>query len=255
MALIEVQGVHKVYRNGRLEVHALRGVDLVVEAGEFVSIMGPSGSGKSTLMNVLGCLDRPTRGVYRLAGQAMERAGDSELADLRNQRLGFVFQTYNLLPPLTARQNVELPLVYRGLPGRERRRRADAALAAVGLSHRAGHRPAELSGGEQQRVAIARALAGEPAVILADEPTGNLDSRTGEEIMHLFQQLNDERGITVIQVTHDRWIAEHSRRVVLLRDGVVVNEEEIARPVRAREVLAEGSNSGAGRAVAGAREG
>jgi putative ABC transport system ATP-binding protein len=229
--------VGKVYGESGLSVAALRGVDLRVEAGELLSIMGPSGSGKSTLMNLLGCLDRPSEGRYLLEGRDVALLTDNELAEIRNRRIGFVFQTFNLLPRSTALENVELPLVYRGLPAAERRRLAREALEVVGVGHRLTHRPAQLSGGEQQRVAIARAIAGNPGVILADEPTGNLDSRTGEEIIALFQRVNRELGVTVIQVTHDPHRARQTRRIVRLRDGRVVDD----RPVPEAEFVAAGS--------------
>ncbi|MEW6546842.1 MAG: ABC transporter ATP-binding protein [Bacillota bacterium] len=219
-----LRDVHKTYRIGKVEVPALRGITLEVEEGEFTSVMGPSGSGKSTLLNIIGCLDHPGRGTYILGGREVNGLGDAALAAIRNRMVGFVFQSFHLLLRMTARQNVELPLVYRGVPPRERRRRAEEALAAVGLEAEASRRPTELSGGQQQRVAIARALVGEPALLLADEPTGNLDSRTGEELMELFSRLNRERGITILQVTHDERMARYSRRVVRLQDGQIVSD-------------------------------
>ena len=221
--LISVTDVHKVYRSGDVEVHALRGVSLAVEPGEFVAIMGSSGSGKSTLMNLLGCLDRPTSGSYRLAGREVSTMDRDELAEVRNEVLGFVFQSFNLLPRTSALENVELPLVYRGVGARERHRRAEAALARVGLGERLDHTPAQLSGGQQQRVAIARAIVGEPKVILADEPTGNLDTKTSLEVMALFQELG-RSGITVVLVTHEPDIAEYASRVVVVRDGLIVSD-------------------------------
>ncbi len=229
MLVVELAGISRQYRTGQVTVDALKGIDLVVEQGEFVSIMGPSGCGKSTLLNIIGCLDLPTRGTYRLAGQAVETMDDASLSDLRNRFIGFIFQSFHLLPHLTAQANVELPLVYRGLGGKERRRRALEALASVGLADRAEHYPLELSGGEQQRVAIARAVVGEPAVLLADEPTGALDSRSGQTVIRLFERLNQERGLTVIQVTHDENVARHGARIVRLLDGAIANEELVNR--------------------------
>jgi len=222
--VIEIENVTKVYHMGEIEVYALRGVSLAVEEGEFLTIMGPSGSGKSTLMNVLGCLDAPTEGRYFLHDQDVGRLNDTQLARVRNREVGFVFQQFNLLPRTTALRQVELPLVYAGVGARERKERAEAALASVGLGDRLGHKPDELSGGQQQRVAIARALVTEPSIIMADEPTGNLDTRSGEEVLRIFQRLN-AGGITVIFVTHDPEIAAYSRRVVHLRDGLVERDE------------------------------
>jgi len=228
MGMIEAKDIWKVYRLGEAEVQALRGVNLTIEPGEYVAIMGPSGSGKSTLMNVLGCLDRPTGGAYRLDGLAVSDLDDSQLAEIRNKKVGFVFQMFNLLPRFAAWKNVELPLVYAGVGAGERKRRALAALETVGLAARAHHRPNELSGGERQRVAIARALLNSPSIILADEPTGNLDSKTGEEIIRLFERLNEQQRVTVIVVTHDSAVAQHTRRIIRLFDGQVAED----RPVR-----------------------
>jgi putative ABC transport system ATP-binding protein len=225
-AVIEVEAATKVYRMGETEVHALRGVDLLVEEGEIMSIMGPSGSGKSTLMAILGCLDTPTGGAYRLAGRDVGSLNDDQLAEIRGQQIGFVFQTFNLLPRATALENVELPLLYTGASGR--RQRAQAALEAVGLGDRARHRPNELSGGERQRVAMARALVNEPAIILADEPTGNLDSRTGDEVLEMLTALHQERGLTLVMVTHDPQVAARTGRIVHVLDGRVEREEKLS---------------------------
>lgn len=225
MPLLELREVGRQYRIGQIRIDALKDISLDVEQGEFVSIMGPSGCGKSTLLNVIGCLDLPTAGSYRLAGQAVSELTDNRLSELRNQFVGFIFQSFHLLSHLDALANVELPLVYRGLEGVERRRRAAAALEAVRLSDRRHHYPAQLSGGEQQRVAIARALVGEPAVILADEPTGALDSRSGQAVLDIFQELNRERGLTIVQVSHDENIARRARRIIRLLDGEVERQE------------------------------
>ncbi|WP_433329698.1 ABC transporter ATP-binding protein [Spirillospora sp. CA-294931] len=218
---LEAVDVTRTYRMEGVEVDALRGVSLRIDAGEFVAIVGPSGSGKSTLMHLLGCLDRPTSGALRIGGREVARLSEGELAELRNARVGFVFQSFHLLARTSARDNVALPLVYRGVPRGERRRRAARALTTVGLGHRLGHRPGQLSGGEQQRVAIARALVGEPRVVLADEPTGNLDTRTGHEVMDLLERLNAEQGVAVVLVTHEPDVAERARRRIHIRDGRV----------------------------------
>jgi putative ABC transport system ATP-binding protein len=222
---IELEDIHKVYDTGAVKVHALRGVSLTVLDGEFVAIMGASGSGKSTLLNIIGCLDHPTNGNYRLGGEDVSRLNPKQLALIRNQRLGFVFQGFNLLKRYNAAENVELPLLYAGLSKGERRRRALAMLDLVGLADRAHHLPNQLSGGQQQRVAIARALVNEPRIILADEPTGNLDSRTGEEILRELQRLNQERRQTIVIVTHDPAIARHALRRITVRDGLIEHDE------------------------------
>ena len=227
--VIDIQGLTKVYQMGEVEVRALGGVDLAVDEGEFVAIMGPSGSGKTTLLGILGCLDRPTTGSYRLVGQEMSKLTETRRAHVRGERIGFVFQAYNLLPRSTAFKNVELPLVYAGVRTRERRRRALAALAEVGLADRADHHPNQLSGGEQQRVAIARALVVQPSVVLADEPTGNLDTKNAEEVLMLLERVN-ERGATIVMVTHSGKVAERASRILRIEDGLMVADEPTARP-------------------------
>ena len=222
--VIRTVALTRDYPMGAETVRALRGVDLVILPNEYVAIMGPSGSGKSTLMNLIGCLDTPTAGQYWLAGTEVSRMTDDELARVRNRQIGFVFQTFNLLPRASALHNVELPLVYAGLPSKERHQRAEQALASVGLGDRMEHRPAELSGGQRQRVAIARALVTEPSIILADEPTGNLDSTTSEEIMKILEELHRTRNQTIVMVTHEADIARHAARVVTLHDGVISSD-------------------------------
>jgi putative ABC transport system ATP-binding protein len=223
MALIETQDLWKTYVMGSEEIHALRGVSLEIDRGEYVAIMGPSGSGKSTLMNLIGCLDTPSKGGYLLNGKQVSQMNDDELARIRNQEIGFVFQTFNLLPRATALHNVELPLVYAGVPARERLNRAQQALSRVELGDRMTHRPNQLSGGQRQRVAVARALVNNPSILLADEPTGNLDSKTGNEIMALFSRLH-EAGNTIVLVTHEADIAGHAHRVVHIRDGQISDD-------------------------------
>ena len=225
---IRTEALAKVYQMGTEEVHALRGIDVEIRKGEYVAIMGPSGSGKSTLMNLIGCLDSPSSGRYWLAGRLVSDLDDDELAYIRNKEIGFVFQTFNLLPRATALHNVELPLIYNGTPAEERIERAKKALERVDLVPRMHHKPNELSGGQRQRVAIARALVNNPSIVLADEPTGNLDSKTGEEIMHLFENLH-EQGNTIILVTHEMDIAQHAHRVIFIRDGKIASDEKVIK--------------------------
>jgi len=236
MNLVETRELTKIYRAGSVDVPALRAVSLTIEQGEFVAVMGRSGSGKTTLLNLLGCMDRPTSGRYLLAGEDVGKMSDSQRSAVRLRRIGFVFQTYNLLPGMSALDNVLLPTVYSGLPNALQAARQ--ALARVDLEGRERHRPSQLSGGQQQRVAVARALVNNPSLLLADEPTGNLDSRTGQAVLALFQDLNRD-GITVILVTHDEQVAQHSRRIVQTRDGRVESDQPIARSLDARAVLAQ----------------
>ena len=252
--VVNAENLVKTYQMGEIEVHALRGAALQVQPGEFLSIMGPSGSGKSTLMNILGCLDQPTSGRYYLEGVDVAQLNDNKLAQIRGKRIGFVFQSFNLLPRTSALRNVELPLVYMGVRHGERRRRAIAALELVGLGDRLHHKPNELSGGQQQRVAIARALVTNPAIIMADEPTGNLDSKSSEEIMDIFQHLNEAQKITIIFVTHEPDIAAHTRRIVRLADGLIVEDCPVSNPRRTGEQIltsADGRGPQPGLVIAG----
>jgi putative ABC transport system ATP-binding protein len=226
--IIIVKDIHKIYKMGDIDVHALRGVSLKVERGEFVSVMGPSGSGKSTFMNILGCLDRPTSGKYFLEGNDISSLSKDELAEIRNKKIGFVFQNFNLLPRATALENVEIPLIYNGIPSSKRTKRAKEVLAMLGLEGIEKHYPSQLSGGQQQRVAIARAIVNDPRIILADEPTGNLDTNTSSEIMEIFKTLNS-KGITVVMITHEADIAACAERIVVFRDGKVIKEEWIQK--------------------------
>jgi len=235
--VIELDHIHKTYSMGDVEVHALRGVSLTIQKGEFVAIMGTSGSGKSTMMNIIGCLDRPTRGTYELDGQDVSQLSKDDRADIRSQKLGFVFQGFNLLSRTSAIENVELPMLYAGIDSHERQKRAKEALEAVGLVGREQNHPNQLSGGQQQRVAIARALVNRPALILADEPTGNLDSRTSVEVMEIFQRLNREQGITLVLVTHEPDISEYAQRVVVFKDGKIKKDYEIENQRDAAEEL------------------
>jgi len=229
--MIELENVTKIYRLGQTKVYALNDINLKIEAGEMVAIMGPSGSGKSTMMAILGCLDVPSKGVYRLEGQPVEQLSDNQLAQVRSRKVGFVFQQFNLLPRTDALENVMLPLLYDGVHGNARLEKAKAALEIVGLADRMHHNPNQLSGGEQQRVAIARSLVNNPTILLADEPTGNLDTKTGEEIIGLFQKLHADKGQTVVYVTHDAFIARHTQRIIRLVDGKIISDEPVAHPL------------------------
>ncbi len=228
MNIINIEHISKIYQVGMEKVHALRDISLRIDKNEYLAIMGPSGSGKSTLMNMLGCLDTPTSGKYDFTGVSVSEMTDNELAKIRNKEIGFVFQTFNLLPRSDAHHNVELPLIYAGLPYAVRREKAKQVLIDVGLGDRIHHKPSELSGGQRQRVAIARALVSDPSIILADEPTGNLDSKTGEEIMQLFEVIH-KKGNTIILVTHEEYIAEHANRIIRLKDGLVENDEKVTK--------------------------
>jgi putative ABC transport system ATP-binding protein len=237
--VMELDHVHKTYYMGDVAVRALRGISLTVERGAYVAIMGPSGSGKSTMMNIVGCLDRPTKGTYLIDGLDISKASKAELADIRNQKVGFVFQSFNLVSRTSAIENVELPLIYAGVTAKERTRRAREALEIVGLAEKTRNLPNQLSGGQQQRVAIARALVNNPAIILADEPTGALDTRTSIELMEVFQKLNDERKMTIIMVTHEQDISEYSKRVIEFRDGRIRRDYPVTNRRNATEALAE----------------
>jgi putative ABC transport system ATP-binding protein len=237
LPVIELENIHKTYTMGDVQVHALRGASLTIRAGEFVAIMGASGSGKSTTMNILGCLDRPTKGTYILDGQDVSEMSKDERADIRSHKIGFVFQGFNLLARTSALENVELPMLYAGVSATERYRRAMESLAAVGLAGREQNHPNQLSGGQQQRVAVARALVNNPALILADEPTGNLDSRTSVEVLEIFQRLNRERGITLVLVTHEPDIAQYAQRVVVFKDGKIKRDYRVDDPRNAAEEL------------------
>ncbi len=234
-SVIKVKDLARTYDLGEVKVRALRGVSFDIHSGELLTVMGPSGSGKSTLMNILGCLDRPTEGSYILDGEAVGDLDDDRLANIRNRQIGFVFQTFNLLARTSALENVELPLIYAGAPLSERRRRATEALESVGLGERIHHHPNELSGGQQQRVAIARALVNSPSIIFADEPTGNLDTKSGVEVMKLLQDLNTEQAITILVVTHDPFIARHTSRIIRIQDGLLVGDDQVDKPLKAGE--------------------
>ncbi len=236
--IIRMKDIGKIYDTGKIQVEALKNVNISIEKGEFVSIMGPSGSGKSTLMNIIGCLDKSTSGSYELDSVNISELDEIELAKIRNTKIGFVFQSFNLLPRITALQNVELPMIYAGIGKKERRVKAIEALERVSLVERMDHKPNELSGGQKQRVAIARALVNNPAIILADEPTGNLDTASGEDIMAVFQELNRE-GVTMVLVTHEPDIAEHTKRIVKFRDGFLISDEKVREPIDARDMIKE----------------
>lgn len=234
--IIEMKDICKTYKNGTIEVEALKNVNLLVDKEEFVAVMGASGSGKSTLMNLIGCLDRATSGFYALDGVDISKLTEVELARIRNLKIGFVFQSFNLLPRMTALLNVELPMIYAGVPTKERRKRAIEALKRVNLADRMNHKPNELSGGQKQKIAIARALVNSPTIILADEPTGNLDSFSGEEVMAVFQRLNRE-GVTILLVTHEPDIAQHAKRIITFRDGCMIKDEKVEKPLDATDIL------------------
>ncbi len=234
--IISMESIGKIYDTGKIQVEALKNVSMDIGKGEFVSVMGPSGSGKSTLMNIIGCLDRSTSGKYELDGVNISELDDVELARIRNKKIGFVFQSFNLLPKMTALQNVELPMIYAGAGKKERKEKALEALERVGLADRMTHKPNELSGGQKQRVAIARALVNDPAIVLADEPTGNLDTASGEDIMAVFQELNRE-GVTIILVTHEPDIAQHTKRIIKFRDGFLISDEKVPKPIDARDLI------------------
>ena len=240
--IIVLKDVKKIYRMGTEEVRALDGVTVSIDPGEYVAIMGPSGSGKSTMMNIVGCLDIPSEGTYFLNSNLVSEMDDDELAAARNKEIGFIFQTFNLLPRINCLHNVELPLIYSGIPRSRRRELANEALQNVGLGHRTDHKPTELSGGERQRVAISRALVNKPSILLADDPTGNLDTKTGEEIMRLFEELN-RKGNTLLVVTHEEYIARHARRIIRLRDGLIESDEYVADPALARQEIQNTSSS------------
>lgn len=228
--MIKAKGIRKIYKNGKIEVEALKGVDLIVKKGEFVSIMGASGSGKSTMMNILGCLDTMTSGKYFLDGEDISKISGNKLSYIRNKKIGFVFQSFNLLPKLTAIQNVELPMIYGGIKPKERHEKALVAMKKVGLSERINHKPNEMSGGQRQRVAIARSLVNDPAIILADEPTGNLDSKSSVEIIEIFQKLNFD-GATIVMVTHEPDIAAYTKRIIKFTDGIIISDEPVKNPL------------------------